>query len=131
MLRVHNGQLVKFRFAFLVNGEFYDPLDQAVPVDIYATVSRGNGGTGEIIHSSTSLINTSYRIVSITPPSSIMGIRSVPAVRKRRRRRRGWREAPASRSRANLIRAQETPCTVFFQKNGRGRGVSYFMGAWG
>lgn len=72
MLRVHNGQLVKFRFAFLVNGEFYDPLDQAVPVDIYATVSRGNGGTGEIIHSSTSLINTSYRIVSITPPSSII-----------------------------------------------------------
>ena len=72
MLRVHNGQLVNFRFAFLVNGEFYDPLDQATPVDIYATVSRGNGGTGEIIHSSTSLINTSYRIVSITPPTSIV-----------------------------------------------------------
>ena len=72
MLRVHNGQLVKFRFAFLVNGEFYDPLDQTVPVDIYATVSRGNGGTGEIIHSSTSLINTSYRIISITPPTSIV-----------------------------------------------------------
>jgi hypothetical protein len=72
MLRVHNGQLVKFRFAFLVNGEFYDPLDQTIPVDIYATVSRGNGGTGDIIHSSTSLINTSYRIVSITPPTSIV-----------------------------------------------------------
>lgn len=72
MLRVHNGQLVKFRFAFLVNGEFYDPLDQATPVDIYATVSRGNGGTGDIIHSSTSLINSSYRIISITPPSSIV-----------------------------------------------------------
>jgi hypothetical protein len=72
MLRVHNGQLVKFRFAFLVNGEFYDPLDQTTPVDIYATVSRGNGGTGEIIHSSTSLINTSYRITSITPPVSIV-----------------------------------------------------------
>jgi hypothetical protein len=69
MLRVHNGQLVKFRFAFLVNGEFYDPLDQATPVDIYATVSRGDGN---IIHSSTSLINTSYRIVSIAPPSSIV-----------------------------------------------------------
>jgi hypothetical protein len=72
MLRVHNGQLVKFRFAFLVNGEFYDPLDQTTPVDIYATVSRGSGGTGDIIHSSTSLINTSYRIVSITPPTSIV-----------------------------------------------------------
>lgn len=69
MLRVHNGQLVKFRFAFLVNGEFYDPLDQTVPVDIYATVSRGDGN---IIHSSTSLINTSYRIISITPPTSIV-----------------------------------------------------------
>jgi hypothetical protein len=68
MLRVHNGQLVKFRFAFLVNGEFYDPLDQSTPVDIYATVSRGDGN---IIHSSTSLINTSYRIISITPPTSI------------------------------------------------------------
>jgi hypothetical protein len=72
MLRVHNGQLVKFRFAFLVNGEFYDPLDQATAVDIYATVSRGNGGTGDIIHSSTSLINTSYQISSITPPVSII-----------------------------------------------------------
>ena len=69
MLRVHNGQLVKFRFAFLVNGDFYDPLDQTTPVDIYTTVSRG---TGEIIHSSTSLINTSYRIISITPPSSVV-----------------------------------------------------------
>lgn len=72
MLRVHNGQLVKFRFAFLINGEFYDPLDQNTPVDIYTSVTRGNAGVGDIIHSSTSLINSSYRIQSITPPSSIV-----------------------------------------------------------
>ena len=72
MLRVHNGQLVKFRFAFLVNAGFYDPLDQNTPVDIYAAVTRGHAGVGDIIHASTSLINSSYKIQSITPPSSIV-----------------------------------------------------------
>lgn len=72
MIRVNNGQLVKFRFSFLINGEFYDPLDQDTPVDIYSSVTRGHAGVGDIIHSSTSLINSSYKIQSIIPPVSII-----------------------------------------------------------
>lgn len=72
MLRVHNGQLIKFRFSFLINGEFYDPLNQNTPVDIHSSVTRGHAGVGDIIQSSTSLINSSYKIQSITPPSSIV-----------------------------------------------------------
>ncbi len=72
MLRVRNGQLVKFRFSFLVNGDFYDPLDLATPVDIYSSVVRGNNSSGSIVNSSTSLINSSYRIIAITAPASIV-----------------------------------------------------------
>jgi len=72
MLRVNNNQLVKFRFGFLINGSFYDPLDQETPIDIYATVVRGQGGVGDVIHSSVSLINTSYRITDIVGPVSII-----------------------------------------------------------
>jgi hypothetical protein len=72
MLRVNNNQLVKFRFGFLIDGDFYDPLDQESAIDIYATVVRGQGAVGDIIHSSTSLINSSYRIIDITPPLSIV-----------------------------------------------------------
>lgn len=72
MLRVNNNQLVKFRFGFLINGDFYDPLNQDSAVDIVATVVRGSNGVGDIIHSSTSLINSGYRILSITEPVSIV-----------------------------------------------------------
>ena len=52
MLRVNNNQLVKFRFGFLIDGDFYDSLDQESAIDIYATVVRGQGAVGDIIHSS-------------------------------------------------------------------------------
>lgn len=72
MLRVNNNQLVKFRFGFLIDGDFYDPLNENPAVDIYATVVRGQGAVGDIIHSSTSLINSSYRIIAIVEPVSIV-----------------------------------------------------------
>ncbi len=76
MIRVQNNQLIKFRFAFLIDGEFYDPLNQNIPIDIYASVTRGHAGVGDIVQSSTSLINSSYKIQSITSVSSIVNGRA-------------------------------------------------------
>jgi len=72
MLRLANTQVANFRFGFSFGGSFYDPLAEAEPIDVFATVVRGEIGTGQIIQPSVSLLNSSYRITSIVLPSTIV-----------------------------------------------------------
>jgi len=72
MLRVDKNQLIKFRFAFTNSGSFYDPLNEATPVDMYASIVRGQNSVGDIVLSAVSVINSSYRIIEIEEPISIV-----------------------------------------------------------
>jgi len=74
MLKVSNGKRIKFRFGFMNSGFFFDPLSQSPATDVYAAITRGNGGSGNIVHSTTSLINSSYRITSITLNSHVSNV---------------------------------------------------------
>jgi len=71
VLRAANTQIVNFRFGFIFSGSYYDPIAELTPVDVYATVVRGDIGSGNIVQTSVSLLNTSYRIVNITLPNSL------------------------------------------------------------
>lgn len=72
MLRIANTQTVNFRFGFAFSGAYYDPISETVPVDVFATVVRGEIGSGSIVQPSISLLNSSYRITSITLPASLI-----------------------------------------------------------
>ncbi len=65
MMKVVNGQAIRFRFGFVMDGIFFNPLSDSSPVDVHATVIRGQNGSGNIIKSTVSLINSSYRIISV------------------------------------------------------------------
>jgi len=65
MLRATSGQIVNFRFGFLSENSYYDPISNSPPVDVVASVLRGLDGYGETIESTKSLLKTSYRITSI------------------------------------------------------------------
>jgi len=71
VLRAANTQIVNFRFGFSFSGSYYDPIAEATPVDVYGTVVRGDIGSGNIVQTSISLLNGSYRITSITLPNSL------------------------------------------------------------
>lgn len=66
MLKVGNQQTVNFRFGFSQSGSYVDPLQENTPADIYASVVRGQNTVGNIIHPTTSLLNSSYRILDVT-----------------------------------------------------------------
>lgn len=72
MLRLSSNQTANFRFGFSFEGSFYDPIAQTDPVDIFATVVRGDIGTGNIVQPSVSLLNSSYRIMQITSSLTIV-----------------------------------------------------------
>jgi hypothetical protein len=72
VLKVPNGQTINFRFAFVFSGTYYDPISEQTPIDIFATVVRGDVGSGNIVQPSTSLLKTSYRITEITLPQSLI-----------------------------------------------------------
>lgn len=72
MLRAANTQVINFRFGFSFAGSYYDPISESTPVDVFATVVRGEVGTGNIVQPSVSLLNSSYRIVNITLPGSVI-----------------------------------------------------------
>lgn len=65
MLRATSGQIVNFRFGFLSENSYYDPISNSPPVDVVASVLRGLDGYGETIESTKSLLKTSYKITSI------------------------------------------------------------------
>lgn len=72
MLRIANTQTVNFRFGFAFSGSYYDPISEVTPVDVFATVVRGETGSGNIVQPSVSLLNSSYRIIGITLPGSLV-----------------------------------------------------------
>ena len=71
MLKVANTQTINFRFGFTFGGSYYDPISETTPIDVYATVVRGEVGSGSIVQPSVSLLNSSYRIINITLPGSL------------------------------------------------------------
>lgn len=71
MLRAANMQIVNFRFGFIFSGSYFDPIAETTPVDVYATVVRGDIGSGNIVQPSVSLLQSSYRITDITVPGSL------------------------------------------------------------
>jgi hypothetical protein len=72
MLKIANTQTVNFRFGFAFSGIYYDPISEATPIDVFATVVRGETGSGNIVQPSVSLLNSSYRITTITLPESLV-----------------------------------------------------------
>lgn len=66
MLKIGNQQTINFRFGFSQSGSYVDPLQEATPADVYASVVRGQNTVGNIIHPVTSLLNSSYRITNVT-----------------------------------------------------------------
>jgi hypothetical protein len=73
MLKVVNGQNIKFRFGFIIAGSYVDPIAEASPIDVYASVIRGQDSYGNVIHPVTSMLNSSYRISGITPSALVSG----------------------------------------------------------
>lgn len=72
MLKAANGQVINFRFGFVFDGSYYDPISESTPVDILATVVRGQNGSGNIVQPSVSLLNSSYSIISIATTGTIV-----------------------------------------------------------
>lgn len=72
MLKAASGQVINFRFGFVFGGSYYDPISQSTPVDILATVVRGQTGSGNIVQPSISLINSSYNIVNIQTDGTVV-----------------------------------------------------------
>ena len=66
MLVVNKNKTIRFKFSFNNGSIFYDPLLEETPEDVYISINRGINSYGSIILSPISLINSSYRISSIT-----------------------------------------------------------------
>jgi hypothetical protein len=66
MLSVSRGQTARFKFSFNSGTSYYDPLLANPHQDIYASVIRGLNGYGSIIQPAISIINSSYRVISVS-----------------------------------------------------------------
>jgi len=72
MLKAAGGQTINFRFGFIFNGSYFDPISESTPVDVLASVVRGETGSGNIVQSTVSMLNSSYKIDSIILPGSVV-----------------------------------------------------------
>jgi len=66
MLLAYRDQKINFRFGFNNGINYYDPLLQTPPKDVYISIMRGLNGYGNIILNPISLINSSFRITNIS-----------------------------------------------------------------
>ena len=69
MLLAYRNQKINFRFGFNNGVNYYDPLLQTLPIDVYISVIRGLNGYGSVILNPISLINSSFRITNISAGS--------------------------------------------------------------